>query len=163
VVKGNQPGLQDDIAQLWAQGPLPPPQATQTGKHGGRVEQRRLWVSDLLVGYSDWPSLAQVCRLERVVTRQGRTTRALAYALTSLPPQRASPHRLLRYWRGHWEIENCLHWVRDVVFDEDRCRVRTRSAPQVLASLRNLTISLLHLAGVRHIAPTLRRQDVGKD
>ena len=46
--------------------------------------------------------------------------------------------RLLEIWRGHWGIENRLHWVRDVVFGEDRSQVRTESAPQLLAALRNL-------------------------
>ena len=99
--------------------------ATPTSQHGGRVERRRLWAADLLVGYTDWPHLAQVCRLERTVTTRGKTRRELAYAVTSLPPQQASPHRLLARWRGHWGIENRIHWVRDVTLrdvalDEDR-------------------------------------------
>lgn len=156
-MKENQLTLKEDIAQVWGQGALPPPQAIQITKHGGRVEERRLWVSDMLVGYSDWPHLAQVCRQERVVTRKRHTAQEVAYAVTSLPSRRATPQRLLSLWRGHWQIENCLYWVRDMVFDEDRCQVRTGRAPYVLATLRNLTISLLHLAGIRSIAQTLRR------
>ena len=51
------------------------------------------------MGYSDWPHLAQVCRLERTVTTPGRTRRELAYAVTSLSPQEAIPERLLHLWR----------------------------------------------------------------
>ena len=101
--------------------------------------------------------MAQVCRLERAVTRKGKTTREIAYAVTSLGPQQARPAQLLELWRGHWSIENCLHWVRDVTFDEDRCAIRTGSAPQVMAALRNTVIGLIRLAGGRNVAATQRR------
>lgn len=58
--------------------------------------------------------------------------------------------------RAHWTIENRLHWVRDVTFDEDRCQIRRGAGPQVMATLRNLAISLLRLAGAPFIAPALR-------
>ena len=157
MVKDNQRTLRQDIADLWDLAPLPQPQVVQKGRHGDRREIRRLWVSADLVGYSDWPHLAQVCRVERIVTRKGATTRAVAYAATSLPPSAAGPKRLLALWRGHWGIENRLHWVRDVTMDEDRSQVRCGSGPQVMAAVRNLTISLLHMAGHRNIAATLRR------
>ncbi len=149
--------LKQDIMTIWEAESPSAPQATQTNKHGGRVEQRRLWVSDILVGYSDWPYLAQVCRLERTVVRKGETSRELAYAVTSLSPQEANPRQLLTLWRGHWGIENRVNWVRDVTLDEDRCQIRTGAAPQVMAALRNMTISLLRLAGKPNIAAALRR------
>ena len=71
--------------------------------------------------------------------------------------QEASPHRLLALWRGHWGIENRLHWVRGMTLDEDRSQVRTGAAPQVMAALRNMTISLLRLAQEKNIAAALRR------
>jgi hypothetical protein len=64
---------------------------------------------------------------------------------------------LLALSRGHWTIENRLHWVREVTFDEDRSRVRKGAGAQVMASIRNLAISLLRIAGARYIAPALRR------
>ena len=64
--------------------------------------------------------------------------------------------RLLSLNRGHWSIENGLHYVRDMSFDEDRCRIRKQAGAQVMASLRNLAISLLRLAGALNIAPALR-------
>ncbi len=156
-MKDNQPTLKQDIADLWDPTSLPPPQVVQHSKHGGRIEQRSLWTSDALVGYSDWPHLAQVCRLERVVTCKGKTRQEVAYAVTSLSSQTTGPGRLLTLWRGHWGIENRLHWVRDVTFDEDRGQVRTGAAPQVMAALRNTAISLLRWAGKRNIAAALRR------
>ena len=157
TVKDNQPTLKQDIATIWEGEPDCPAQADQVNKHGGRIEKRRLWVSGILVGYSDWPHLVQTCRLERTITRKGLTSQEVAYAVTSLSPQQANPQRLLALWRGHWGIENRVHWVRDVTFDEDRCQVRCGAAPQVMAALRNMSISLLRLAGKPNIAAALRR------
>lgn len=141
---------------MWELEPLPPPHAVQQGRHGDRWEERRLWVSEVLVGYTDWPHLAQVCRVERVVTRKRKTTQEVAYAVTSLPASAVSPKRLLALWRGHWGIENRVHWVRDVTLDEDRCQARMGGVPHVMATLRNLTISLARLKGARNIAAALR-------
>jgi predicted transposase YbfD/YdcC len=156
-VKGNQPRLKEDIATIWEADPGAAPQYTQLTKHGGRIEKRQLWASNILVGYSDWPHLAQVCRVERTVTCKGKTREETVYAVTSLPPGSASPQQLLELWRGHWGIENRLHWVRDVTMDEDRCQVRTGAGPQVMAAFRNVTISLLRLAGKANVAAAFRR------
>lgn len=155
-MKENQPQLQQDIAAVWDE-PLPPEATETTNKHGGRVERRRLWVSSALVGYSDWPSLAQVCRIERQVTQKGKTSKDVAYAVTSLSGTAGCPERLLKIWRGHWGIENRLHWVRDVTFQEDRRQVRTGAAPQVVAAITNTAINLLRLRGTSNIAAALRR------
>jgi len=64
--------------------------------------------------------------------------------------------RILELVRGHWKIENALHWVRDVVFDEDRSQVRTGNGPPVMATLRNLAISMLRLARATSIAKAVR-------
>ena len=126
------------------------------GRHGDRQERRELRASAALNGYVRWPHVGQVCALERPITRRGRTTRETAYAITSLTPAQAAPQRLLALWRGHWAIENRLHWVRDVTFDEDRCPVRTGAGPQVLAALRNTVIGVLRRAGHPNIAAALR-------
>ena len=89
-----------------------------------------------------------------MVSQKNRTE--TVYGLTSLTPQQADPARLLSLSRGHWSIENRLHYVRDVTFDEDRSTVRRGRGAQVMASLRNLAISLLRMAGARYIAPALR-------
>jgi hypothetical protein len=79
----------------------------------------------------------------------------VSYAVTSLGP-RIPPARLLHLWRGHWGIENRLHYVRDVTFGEDASTVRTAAAPEVLAALRNALLTLLHQAGYANIAAALR-------
>jgi hypothetical protein len=103
--------------------------------------------------------VAQVFRLQRQVTDLGTGTarREAVYGVTSLAPAQASPARLLALVRAHWTIENRLHWVRDVTFDEDRSQIRRGAGPQVMATLRNLAISLLRLAGAPFIAPALRQ------
>lgn len=115
--------------------------------HGGRIEQRVLRASSELTGYIDWPGLAQAVCLERRVTHKatGETHTEVAYAITSLAPTAATPAQLLVLWREHWQIENGLHWVRDVTFDEDHSTVRAGRIPQVLAALRN-TVTALHRA-----------------
>jgi hypothetical protein len=80
----------------------------------------------------------------------------VASGITSRGPKKASPAQLLKFARGHWSVENRLHWVRDVTFDEDRSQVRKGNGAQMLASLRNLAISLLRLAGAENIAAARR-------
>jgi hypothetical protein len=136
-----------------------PPAATTTEKGHGRLEIRQLWTSTALNTYLDFPHVGQVFCLSREVTdlAPGTAHRETVYGVTSLPPAQASPARLLALVRAHWTIENRLHWVRDVTFDEDRSQIRRGAGPQVMATLRNLAISLLRLAGAPLIAPALRQ------
>lgn len=125
-------------------------------KGHGRITTRHLQVSSRLAGHLDWPGLQQVCRVERITKEQGRETREIAYAITSLPPERSTAVDLLSYNRGHWGIENRLHWVRDVSLGEDACRANVEQCPQNLAALRNVALTLLRRAGVNEILATLR-------
>jgi hypothetical protein len=113
-----------------------------------------------------WPQVAQVCRVERrrTLRRAGqiiKQTVEVSYAITSLTPEQADAARLLQLAQGHWGIENRMHWVRDVLFDEDRSQVRSWAAPQVMAALRNLTVALLRRARCWAIAP-MRRTFAGR-
>lgn len=127
-------------------------------KGHGRIETRAIWTSPDLTGYTAFPFAAQVFRLERTVTTLtgAPTHHEIVYGITSLAPARADAARVLALNRGHWGIENRLHWVRDVTFDEDRSQVRTGAGPHVMASLRNLAITVLRLAGCPSIAAALR-------
>ena len=161
-VKGNQPLLRSDIALVFAHASGLAETITEartTDQHGGRIETRRLRASTALQGYTDWPGHAQVLELRRTVTqkRTGKTRCEVAHAITSLGPERASAAQLLRLWRAHWHIENRLHWVRDVTFDEDRSQARAGHVPQVMATLRNIAISLLRVCGAENIAAACRR------
>jgi Transposase DDE domain len=122
------------------------------------LEERRIWTSTELCGYVSFPYAAQVFVVQRMTLNltTGERRCEIAYGVTSLTPKKASPARLLALNRNHWCIENGLHYVRDVTFDEDRCRIRKHAGARVMASLRNLAISLLRLAGEANIAQGLR-------
>ena len=113
--------------------------------------------STALNGYLTFPHVQQVFQLERTVTDlSGNLLRhEVANYITSLSPQEAPPERLGSLARGHWTIES-HHWIRDVVYDEDRSQTRRASGPRAMATLRNLAISLLRLLHVRNIAQALR-------
>jgi len=157
IVKANQRTLFSDVETLFAQ----PPEGEvfafgeQRDRHGGRREVRRLWSSTALRDYLDWPGVQQVCRIERVSERKGKASRQVRYAITSLG-KRVGAKELLKHVRGHWGIENRLHYVRDVTFGEDASQIRTGSAPEVMAALRNVAIGVLRGAGCTNIAAAVR-------
>jgi predicted transposase YbfD/YdcC len=161
IVKDNQPQLRADIELVFTLPPAGDRQETaRTVDIGhGRIEQRNITTSEALGGYSDWPGLTQVFELGRHVITQktGKERAEVVYGITSLPPKRATPERLLELVRGHWHIENKSHWVRDVTFDEDRSQVRCGNIPQVMAALRNTAIGLLRWAGYTNIAAACRQ------
>lgn len=118
--------------------------------------------STRLAGHLDWPGFAQACRLERRVFSKGKETREVVHAITSAPREQASAEQLLGWSRGHWGIES-HHWIRDVVFGEDHCRVQKGKAPQVLASIRNVAVNFLRLSGCSQITKNLRKNAVQSD
>jgi hypothetical protein len=111
----------------------------------------------VLRDYLAWPGIRQVFQVHRVRALPGRTEEETAYGITSLAPAAAGPERLLALSRGHWGIENRLHGVRDVTLGEDACRVRSGSAPQALAALRNACVHLLEGVKAASKAAALRR------
>ena len=121
----------------------------------GRVERRKLESTGRLADYLDWPGLKQVCRIRRQRTVRGKTSEETVYAITSLNENEADAAALLGLSRGHWGIENRLHWVRDMTLREDLCRVRSGSAPQVLTALRNTVLTLLRRLGFQNIVEGL--------
>ena len=127
-------------------------------KAHGYITTRTLTTSTLLNEHLTWPGLAQVYeyRSERKHTRTGKTTHHIQYGITSLPPQQASAQRLLQLRRGHWTIENLSHRTRDVLLAEDASQVRCGNIPQVMAALRNTTLTLLRSSGYTHIAEAFR-------
>jgi predicted transposase YbfD/YdcC len=160
-VKENQPRLLGDLELLFADPELVAATGTRAETRDvghGRIERRELWTSTALVGYTDWPGLAQALCIERtrIEKRSGRQERERNYAVTSLPPDRATAAQFLPLWREHWGIENKVHWVRDVTFDEDRSQGRTGNVPQVMAALRNTVIGCLHAHGITTVAAARR-------
>ncbi|WP_226352940.1 ISAs1 family transposase, partial [Pseudonocardia sp. ICBG601] len=135
----------------------------QRGRGHGRVETRTISVVSLHpcpdLGAEFFPHASQAIKLvrrRRPLRPGGKWRTETAYAITSLTSTDADPGLLARWIRGHWSIENRLHWVRDVCFDEDRATAHTGHAPQVMSALRNLAITALRLHGVSNIAAALR-------
>jgi predicted transposase YbfD/YdcC len=133
--------------------------AVETVNKGhGRREKRTLWASTELNDYLDWPGVAQVFRIERVIWHEKRRgyTRQVVYGLTSLLPERASPKKLLALVRGYWEIETGLHYRRDVTLKEDATRLTVGNAGHVMAILNNAVIGLCLQNGYRNLAQARR-------
>ena len=150
TVKGNMPTLYKRLKKLpWAA--VPAFSAVSTDR--GRRARRTIKVA-LVPAWIEFDGAAQVAQLRRTVTRNGKKTVEVVYLITS--DRDADPATLAAWVRGHWEIENRLHWVRDVTYQEDKSLVRTGNAPRVMASLRSLAISLLHIGGHANIAAANR-------
>jgi hypothetical protein len=144
--------------------------ASPKARHGRR-EIRVCWAladpdQNAYVGSSGthgtpWPHLRQVGAVERhrLQIRRGQiiaTESEVRYYVTSLAPEQADATALLALARGHWGIENRLHHVRDVTFEEDRSQMRCGAIPQTFAACRNLALGLLRSAGAANIAAALR-------
>ena len=110
-----------------------------------------------LAGWSAWPGLGQVCRLVHQTKRRRQWQIEVHFRVTSLPPEQAGPARLLDLSRGHWAVENQLHYVRDVTLGEDTSQIRSGAAPQAMAAVRNLVVAVLHRAGIQNRASGLRQ------
>jgi predicted transposase YbfD/YdcC len=155
-VKLNQPTLYANLATYFADSQAHCQQAETWDRSLRRVEHRVIRVRTEMNSYlaPDWHLVAQVAEVTRTVTSKGETSTEVVYLITDLCPQQASPLRLLSLVRGHWGIENGLHSMRHVSFQEDRSRLRSGHAPHLLAAFRNLAISLLHRSGSSQISST---------
>lgn len=163
VVKLNQPELYHAIEFLFESPPLPPDEEdrlsyTCSNKGHGRLETRTLESSALLSEYLDWPGVSQVMRrtCRRVILKTGEICEETTFGITSLSRDLALPPQLEAFWRGHWTIENKIHYVRDETLGEDRCQLRVGNGPQALAALRNGIISMFRYEGWQNIACALR-------
>ena len=171
LVKENQPRLLADIVQLFA--PLTAEERARSGVHTvhplafqtaqtvekghGRLEERQIRVSSELAGYSPWPYLMQVFEYTRRWTSTGVTKQQVRYGITSLPDSVSDAARLARLKRDHWQVENGLHYVKDVTLGEDASQTHVGNGADVFAMVRNIAISLIRRTGHRDIAAHLRR------
>jgi predicted transposase YbfD/YdcC len=116
-----------------------------TDKGHGRIEVRRYWQTEKIEWFADrqeWEGLRSVAVVESVREVKGKQSVERRYYLSGLAVDVA---KVARAVRGHWKIENQLHWVLDVVFGEDQSRARTGNAAENLAATRRLAINLLRL------------------
>jgi predicted transposase YbfD/YdcC len=156
TVKGNQPTLHRQLAGLpWRA----VPQATRdTGRGHGRREIRTLKILTVSAGI-DFPHAAQAIQIRRRRHRLDQPkpfTTETVYAITNLRVHQARPAQLAAWIRRHWHIENQIHWVRDVTYDEDRSQIRTGTGPQIMAALRNAAIGAIRGTGATNIAAANR-------
>lgn len=154
TVKANQPSLYRALKALpWSQ--IKGHTTTQRG-HGRRAT--RTLKALIAPDWVTFPGAAQVAQIRRTTTRgkTGKKSVEVVYVITSADHTSAPPAVLATWVQDHWGIENRLHWVRDVTFDEDRSQIRTGNAPRVMASLRSTAIGLLRLNGHTNIAAALR-------
>lgn len=155
TVKANQPQLLQDLqdwfdprVQLLPGMGCPPKDfrsASLTNKGHGRIEVRTLTTSSQLNEFLDWPFLQQVFKLERqtLLPKTGRTRHQVVFGVTSLSAEQASPSQLLQMLRSYWQIENNLHYPRDVTLREDQTRFKSRSAAHIMAIINNLALALI--------------------
>jgi len=166
IVKDNQEGLREEIEVLFQPhrkraGTSAPPNDFRTArtveKGHGRLDKRMITVSSMLADYSTWPELAQVFKLESQRTDAlGSTKTEVRYGVTSLPAGLADPKRLLALTRGHWGIENGLHYRRDATLREDHAQLRMGHAPEMLAVLNNTILGLFARQGATNVAEARR-------
>jgi predicted transposase YbfD/YdcC len=157
-VLGNQPGLYAALDALpWEDTPVA---AATVDTARGRIETRTIRVLPVPDGL-DFPHAQQAILIERYVTvkKKGqwvmRNCEAVLY-VTSLTAAQTTPEDLLAHVRGHWTVEH-LHWLRDVIWKEDKSLIRTGNAPQVMSALTNLVITLFRIQGVTGYAAETRR------
>jgi len=154
TVKGNQPSLLAAVINRLRE--QHPTRIRQSSRGHDRTEQRHLHVvpADGIV----FPGAAQVFRIIRYTGGLDgqRTRKEVVHSITNLTIQQADAHQLAALVRGHWSIENSVHWVRDVTYGEDAHRVRTGNAPAVLAAIRNTVTTALRLASAANIAAARR-------
>ena len=156
ALKGNHATVHEEVAAFFTD--AVPPCATQCAdtavqdkmdffqtleKGHGRIETRRYWHSTDLDWFEDkplWKNLKSFGMVESLRTLKGKTSRERRYYLSSVP---LNAQRFAKAVRGHWGVENPLHWSLDVTFREDDSRARTKNAAQNVASLRRIALNLI--------------------
>lgn len=171
-IKDNQPSLRADVEQFfapprktagWHTPQLPQKQAQTVDKSNGRIDKRTITVMEDENGFLDWPGVRRVFKLERErhELRANKTTKEVAYGITSLTTEAASAEQLLEWTRSHWGIENGLHYRRDKTLEEDDTRMEVGKLPQAMALLNNFIIGLTLKLGFTNLASAQRTFDVG--
>ena len=169
ALKGNQGNLFEAVQQRFAAAHAQDfkdiahdfLETTEVGH--GRLETRRCWclgaVADL-IGAEKWTHLTSIAMVESLRTIDDQTSREVRYYISSLAPE---AQRLATSIRTHWSIENPLHWVLDVAFREDDCRIRMDHAPENFTVLRHLAVSLLNQEKTAQIGIKNKRLRAGWD
>jgi len=168
AVKDNQPHLAADITAFFERNranhfldgnadTLPHDCHQTLDADHGRIEKRKCWCSSVLSDIENatqWKGLQTIVLVESERTYQGRTSLEQRYYISSLP---MNAKKSLETVRTHWAIENSLHWVLDVTFREDECRIRKGSGPQIKSALNRIVINLCKTNTTRNVATSRKR------
>jgi predicted transposase YbfD/YdcC len=169
ALKANRPAMLREVEAFFADPPDPLAAFETTDADHGRIETRRhrvthstgwLFSDRRYAGEPRLPGLATLACVEATRTQAGHTSTSTRYYIASAT---LTPEAFARAVRGHWAIENALHWVLDVTFDEDRARNRRDHGPENLAILRRLTLNLLNTARPRMSVARKRKRSGWSD
>lgn len=157
TVKSNQPTLQEDI-RFYFDNITRAADCTHRCKGHGRSEVRRIWVTPDLKDYLEFPYVEQAYKIERrfIDLKTQKVSEETVYGITSRPAEKADAEKILEIVRGHWSIENSCHYILDMVYDEDRCRIRTGYGPENVSRLRRMAISIIKSKSVISVAQKMR-------
>lgn len=160
-LKGNQGTLHEDIKLYFSDQELLKKNAkyyNDYDKAHGRIEHRKCSVvSDvdwLKKGHAEWKSIKSIILIESTREIKGKFSTEIRYYISSLTQ---TPEKTLSSIRSHWAIENALHWVLDMSFGDDQCRIRKENAPQVMAVIRHMALNLLQLAKAQMKRQSIKR------
>ena len=160
-LKGNQGTLHEDIKLYFSDQELLKKNAkyyNDYDKAHGRIEHRKCSVvSDvdwLKKGHAEWKSIKSIILIESTREIKGKVSTEIRYYISSLTQ---TPEKTLSSIRSHWAIENALHWVLDMSFGDDQCRIRKENAPQVMAVIRHMALNLLQLAKAQMKRQSIKR------
>lgn len=160
--KGNQPGLHEDLKGFFDDcgdyKGIEYDYFESLEKGHGRIEERRCWAVEGEAGWLGidkyWKNVRTMVMIERKRTIKGNCSTETTYYISSLP---ANAEKIATVVRSHWGIENCLHWVLDVTMNEDMSRVRKDHAPENLAVLRRIAVSMVNQAkGKKSVRSSLK-------
>ncbi len=145
ALKGNQGTLNEDVRLFFEKTTLLEQVCSYEHVDGGhgRIDSRKCTVTDdiaWLQKLHDWPGLQSIIRVESSTKKKGKTSYETRYYISSL---RANPKKIAHAIRSHWAIENSLHWVLDVSFEDDQSRIRKGNAPQNMMTVKHIALNML--------------------
>ncbi len=157
TVKANQPTLLQDITLFFQNRKQPDYIDTAPPDHG-RIETRKIWTTDQLSDYLNFPHVGQAFVIERHCTdkKSGKCSCETSYGITSQSPREADARGVLTTNRGHWSIESC-HYILDWNYDEDRSRISKGFGPENITRLRRFAIGVIKSKGVASVAQKMRQ------
>lgn len=153
-VKKNQPTLHRHIVMIFADKTNQSSSSTTLEINKGRTELRHTMVSNNIDPISkDWKGLQQIISVHRIVKEKTKTREETAYFISS---KNENAFLYEEGIRGHWEIENSLHWVKDVILKEDASKIKTGNAPQNISTIKNISINILRTNEYNNMAQAMR-------